>query len=460
MPNFLKSRRVKYGSNTFIAVLIVLGILVTVNVLANRYHRRIDTTEGQFHSLSDQTVTLLGSLKVDVNVVAFFRDRDRRDYERMLKEYAYHSSRFSYRFVDPDREPGERKRYRVEVEVYNTSVIEAGDREDRITSTEETDLTNAIARAIRGEDKVVYFLTGHGEASTFRRDRAGYSSVKQALRDANYGVSDSLMLVQAERVPEDCSLLIVAGPKTGLLQIEVASIQSYLREGGAGMFLLDPGVESGLEPVLKEWAIGVNNDFIVGNIKGLGRTFAVAESYGRHPVTAKHASLATFFPLARSLTREGTIPATETVVLVKTSRMTWAETDLSWLKDKKAKMAYNSGEDRPGPLPVAMAVKGPPKSHKLSASDRSRRKTRIVVFGDSDFANNQFFSQAGNGDLFLNAVNWLLEEGSLIAIRPKARGYRPLFLTDSDREWIFWLSLVLLPAVPVVVGVGVWWRRR
>ena len=71
MPSFLKSRRFKYGSNSLTAVLLALGILVVINVLSNRYHRRIDTTEGAFHSLSNQTVTLLDSLQKDVNVVAF-----------------------------------------------------------------------------------------------------------------------------------------------------------------------------------------------------------------------------------------------------------------------------------------------------------------------------------------------------------------------------------------------------
>ena len=74
MARFLKGRTFKYGSNAIVAVLIMLGILVVVSMLSNRYHRRFDTTEGGVFSLSDQTVTLLDSLKKDVHVVAFFRE--------------------------------------------------------------------------------------------------------------------------------------------------------------------------------------------------------------------------------------------------------------------------------------------------------------------------------------------------------------------------------------------------
>ena len=270
MASFLKGRTLKYGSNAFVAVLIMLGILVVVNFLSDRYHRRFDTTEGGIFSLSDQTVTLLDSLKKDVHVIAFFREQEKSRYENLLKEYAYHSKRFSYHFVDPDRQPAEANRY--EIKAYQTSVIEVGDREERITSSEEKALTNAIAKAVRGRVKRVYFLVGHGEASIESLARDGYNRVKQALLEANYALRDSLLLARSRQVPRDCDLLIVAGPKTGFFQAEVDSIRIYLEAGGAALFLLDPGVQTGLEPMLKDWAIAVNNDYIVDG-SGVGRLF-------------------------------------------------------------------------------------------------------------------------------------------------------------------------------------------
>ncbi len=51
--------------------------------------------------------------------------------------------------------------------------------------------------------------------------------------------------------------------------------------------------------------------------------------------------------------------------------------------------------------------------------DESEQKTRLVVVGDSEFANNLYYSAQGNGNLFMNIISWLAEEEDLIAIRAK-----------------------------------------
>ena len=47
------------------------------------------------------------------------------------------------------------------------------------------------------------------------------------------------------------------------------------------------------------------------------------------------------------------------------------------------------------------------------------RRSRIAVVGDSDFATNSFFHIMGNGTLFLNTVNYLAAQESLIGIQPR-----------------------------------------
>lgn len=459
MATPLKSRMFKYGSNAFAAVLVVLGILVMVNFLADRYRRRIDTTEGKIFSLSDQTVTLLDSLKKNVEVVAFFTAQDRPGFERLLQLYAYESGRFSYRFVDPDKEPTEARRFNIKE--YNTSVVLAGDKEERIRTTEEKDLTNAIAKAVREREKVIYFLTGHGERSLEDFGKEGYNSVKNALLEVNYVLRDTLLLARDKRVPDDCDLLVVAGPRTRFFEAEVDSIRSYLAGGGAGFFLLDPEVETGLEPMLEAWAIRVNDDYVVdgsgiGRLFGLDYSMPVAVQYANHPVTEKHQGMMTFYKHARSVTRIKENVGPEAYELVKTSTASWAEKDRS----SGARPKFDEGRDVRGPVSLAMAVKATPKRTRIWGEDAGMRKTQIVVFGDSDFASNQFFGAQGNGDLFLNGVNWLLEEGDMISIRPKDRGVRRIHLTERDVQWVFWLSLVILPAIPVVAGIAVWRSRR
>ncbi|SVD51512.1 uncharacterized protein METZ01_LOCUS404366, partial [marine metagenome] len=272
VPNQVRNRAIKYGSNAVTSILIVIGLILGVNLLGIFYQYRIDTTESGIYTLSGQTVSLLDNLEEDVNVISFFREQERKSVEPLLRQYAYHTDRFSYRIVDPDREPVEARRFRVKS--YGTSVVISGDREERIASIEEKDLTNAIAKAVQKEKPVIYFLTGHGEASPGSDSRSGYRRIKNALLEANYEVRDSLLLVSQD-VPEDCDLLIVPGPKTLMYPSEIEAIRSHF-EGGrtAGLILIDPEYRTGLEPVLESWSVVPNGDLVV-ETSNVGKTLGM-----------------------------------------------------------------------------------------------------------------------------------------------------------------------------------------
>ncbi|MEK7682004.1 MAG: hypothetical protein AAB369_04170, partial [Chloroflexota bacterium] len=114
-----------------------------------------------------------------------------------------------------------------------------------------------------------------------------------------------------------------------------------------------------------------------------------------------------------------------------------------------------------GPLVLAVAVEGSaPLGSPAPAPSGQQTRTRIIAIGDSDFATNQYFYSLGNSDLFLNSINWLAEDETLISIRPKPAGIRLIVLTQLEFRYILWSSIALLPLVLVGVGGIVWWRRR
>jgi ABC-type uncharacterized transport system involved in gliding motility auxiliary subunit len=193
----------------------------------------------------------------------------------------------------------------------------------------------------------------------------------------------------------------------------------------------------------------------VGRMYGMDQSMPVAVRYADHPVTAKHQGLMTVYPVAQSVRAGGTLPGVTFTPLAMTSPASWGETDFS---ERPAR--FDPSRDHPGPHALAAAVEGELNIRLRGRDDHSNRKARIVVFGDSDFANNQMLSVQGNADLFMNAVSWLLEEDQMITIRAKERGFRPVSLTQQEGEWIKWLSTVLVPGVPVLAGLLVWWRRR
>lgn len=462
MSKFFSHRTLKYGSNALVIVLIALGILAVVNFLTTRYHARFDLTARGLYTLSPKTVSLLENLSEDVNIVAFFRESEQRDYEYLLAQYAYHSRRVAYRFVDPDREPIEAKRYTVTR--YGVSVIEYGNREERIREASEKALTNAIACLASEERQVVYFVGGHDEAHPDDQSETGFSKAKQLLIEGNHDVRPSLALAQMQRVPKNCDVLIVAGPKRPFLPAEIDALATYLNQGGAAFFLLDPLVTTGLEPLLQKWSVGLRDDFVVDKSEGLPGadfSFLVTTRYSKHPITDRHSGLQTFYPLTRSMAHVGSLPGADVSSLVQSSPRSWSETNLDALRDKDADAVnYTSGADRPGPLWLAMAVEGPVTIAAKAGDERRGPRARLVVFGDSDFASNRFVAQGGNGDLFMNATNWLLRARDKITIRPKSTRHRPLSLAPGDEFWFRWVYWLALPAIPIVAGILVWWRRR
>ena len=78
----------------------------------------------------------------------------------------------------------------------------------------------------------------------------------------------------------------------------------------------------------------------------------------------------------------------QAVELALTDRNAWGETNLAPISGGESQVEYDPQVDRRGPLCVAMAVTADPDSSAVPGD-----KTRIVVFGDADFARNQHFGQ-------------------------------------------------------------------
>ena len=429
--------------------LMVLGIIAMVNYLAEKYPERLDLTAGGLHSLSDLTVATLADLPDDVEAIAFMEGGTDERLEALLKGYEVHGERFSFQFLDLDNELERAKAY--DVRRYNTLVLEAKSSGKRhpVTELNEKEITNALLKVTRSRSEVVYFTAGHGEKGVGQGE-TDFGIIAGRLREIDYVVQDSLLLARAGSVPEDCAVLVIAGPQTPFLAPELEAVRQYLRHGGSVVAFLDPLHESGLEGVLSEWGVGVGDDFVIdtsgiGSLFGLDFTTPVSVTYGDHPITQKHQGIMTFYQLVRSVSYDSNVGGTEGSELITTSSDGWAESDLSVLSAGGKRTVRLDPGDRQGPISLGVAVTGSGKSDGADA--------RLVVFGDSDFASNFHFNQQGNGDLALNAMSWLAEDESLISIRPREAGFNPIALTDSQSDWIFWLGVILYPTLVALAGI-------
>ncbi|MFO7733837.1 MAG: GldG family protein [Candidatus Aminicenantes bacterium] len=456
-----------YSGNLLLVILLVLAILGLGNYFLSKHNYRVDFTTAKLHSLSDQSITVLKALKTDVSFKGFFREGNygRGAMEQLLKIYAYHSPRITFEFIDPDKNPGLVKRYDVTQD--GTTIIEAGDKESRVTSTTEEDVTNALIKVTREKKKVIYFLEGHGQDTIEDSGDNGYSTAKSELEKLGYEVKKQ-SLALADGFPPDCALLVVPGPRTDLLPNEEETILGYLEDGGRVLFMLDPETAPGMTPFLAPLGFKLEDDIVVDTVSRLlgGDYFMpVVSQYESHPITDKF-SYATFFPLARSVETADAKPEGATVTaLAATSPNSWSERQL----DQK-EVRYDPDKDRQGPVTLAAAAvlrvrpglltgKTPGESAD-AAPESNDKEARVVVVGDSDFAKNRYYFMSGNGNFFLNVANWLTEEADLISIQPRTQMPRTIQLTPSQGRLLFLASIVILPLAVLLIGLSVWLRRR
>jgi ABC-type transport system involved in multi-copper enzyme maturation permease subunit/ABC-type uncharacterized transport system involved in gliding motility auxiliary subunit len=458
-------KQILFWANKLLIVFLVVGILGLVNYLGISHHKRYDFTAAKLHSLSDQSVTVVKALKTDVVFKCFFREGNygRAAMENLLKIYAYNSPRVKYEFIDPDRNPGLVKRYGV---TDGTTVIEVGDKEGRLTTTTEEDVTNALIKATRAQKKVIYFLEGHGEESLEEAGDNGFATVKAELEKLGYEVKKQ-SLALADRFPKDCDLLVVPGPQKDLLSNEYETIRAYLKVGGRALFMVDPETSTLLPLFLADFGIQLENDIVVDTVSRLlgGDYFMpVVTEYEAHAIT-KDFRYATFFPNARSVEVGGTKPeGADVTVLAKTSPNSWSEREL----DQK-EVKFDPAKDKQGPIGLAAVVTikttpaeapAPAPEAKPEEKAPAEKETRVAVIGDSDFVKNRYYGLPGNGNFFLNVANWLTEESDLIAIQPRTRAPRTIQLTQAQGKFMGFFAIFLLSLPVRILGVYISIRRR
>jgi ABC-type uncharacterized transport system involved in gliding motility auxiliary subunit len=445
----LTGRTARYGSNALVMSLALLGILILVNFLAMRHHRRWDVTAGRQYSLSSQTRQILDGLGEQVEITSFFTEGDPRleEVSSLLQEYAYLSDRVHFENVDPDLNPSTAREY--EIRSYGTIVFEQGERRHNAFGTQEQDITSGILRISRDVQKTVYFLTGHRERDIQSFDQAGYGQAKQAMESDGY-VVQTLNLAVTDSVPGEAAMVIIAAPETPLLAEEMNTLRTYLSEGGKALILRDPMRQAGLNELLADWQVAFGEATILDATNSLlgDPGVPLVARYEFSQIT-KDLPMA-FFPLAcpvDDLADEDNPPAGRTFTpLFQSGPRSWGETDL-----ESSQARYDEEQDQAGPLVMGAIVEQEVKGME---------KTRLILFGDSDFASNAAIDSVGNADLFLNSVNWLAEEEELIAIRPRPPETRQLFLSNAQSRLVGYISWILLPVVVLGVGAYVWWQRR
>jgi len=455
----IKSRTVVYGTGSVAAVVLVAGILAGIILLGHTFSWRLDLTREKSHSLSPVSLSLLQEVQKPLTMTAFYPEAhgERQRAREVLELYSQANPQVSYKFSDPEKDPVSADQ--AGARFVGNVLLEYDGRRQMAERPEEQEISEALRRILKKERKKIYFLSGHGERSGEQLKR-GYQTAWKALQNEGYEVNNLNLLTEAE-IPQGTAVVILAAPKKDLLPQEVAALKNYLEGGGRLFIMLEPFYDAGLKDFLAGYGVGLDNGVVL-QVSPLSREKAIlwpiVNKYGTHAITRNFA-LATLFPEPRALLLNEEMKTVALTPLVTTSQASWEKTGKDWQKNQQA--MFDPKADKRGPFTLAVVVE--PKIDKKTKGSEPQPvppQPYVVVFGDADFAADEFFNQLGNGDLFLNTVNFLAMEEKQIAIRKNPARTEALPLTSWHYFLIFSLTLVILPVGLLSAGVAAYVRRR
>ncbi len=448
---FSTRRSTKMGANSLLMIVFFAAILTIVNFLAARHSIRWDLSENQNFSLAPQTHRVIRSLPREVKITVFTREKDPgyQSYKERLDSYRQASPKINVEFVDPERQPKIAQSYGISRS--DTAVFESGGQTLRVTSPSEAELTGALIRVSKDDKKRILFLEGHGEVSTDNRERTGFSQAKEILTKQGYEVGTLSLLTQTA-VPDNTTILAVAGPRKPITTEELDRIHAYVAKGGHLLLMVDPETQTDMAPLLSRWGLALGPGVLVDLQDRLAQgdlTALLVRTFTEHEIT-QDVTAAVLFPLARHITfDEQAGKEWDFVPLARTSPNSWAETDL-----KGRVVNLNEKEDIKGPLPMVAALV--PKT--LPAEGQPR--PAIVVIGNSTFVSNSFVNFPGNSDFFLHTVAWLAQDRDMIAIGPHDQALHPFIPNPIQERTLLYMQVIFLPALLLIVGINVWRKRR
>jgi hypothetical protein len=499
-PSFTKLRRWTGTLNATLASAALLALVVMINYLASSHYVRWNVSRDMAFKLSRQTRNVVGALTNDVKVTLFFEKQGPNEElyllaSALLAEYQganprhVHVGALDYKllpgpakdlitkynirgqdkdFVLFECNGHQKVVYAREMANYDFSDLLAG-RSKYVRRNEfkgEMLFTSAIYTVSYPQALKTYFLYGHGENDPGKPGgeaeslgRTGYSKLAAILKEQMDSEWERIWLQGTNVIPQDCQLLIVAGPPgrgrsnapVAYSQEEIEKIGAYLKGGGRLLALLTQ--PCGLDNLLaKQWGVRLGTSRVVDRDPNYYSTdnpflFQTAELF-QHPIID---------PLAKDR-----IP----ILMVYPRPLFPVEDHGKIPGGPEVKMlAATSGkgvdlEGHAGTYDLLAAV----EQGGIKGVDTPRGGgTRIVVAGDSDFLDDQWIESCeGNSEFAYLALNWLLQRPAIqlegLAPRP-IREYK-LYLTDAESRRVHWLFLAGMPAGALALGGLVWLRRR
>lgn len=495
-PSFSNGRRWLNWFNTILGVIAVVALVAMANYLASGYFKRFQASSRLRQEISPQTTTLLSHLTNQVEVTIFFDQQENEQIYSLtlalLKQYSYANPNIHVQSLDYTRSPGKAASLLSQYKLANLKdknfvVFDSGGRSKVVYGNElyDYDLNSLMSGeskevrrdAFKGEllfssaifnvtyprQAKAYFIYGHGEHDPENSSSdVGYAKFASLLKDEANIEWKTLSLYGGNEIPDDCQLLIIAGPGRAQFQeSELAKIEAYLKQGRRLLVLLNNvalGNASGIENVLARWNVGVAAYKLEDKgYQPTGDDLVPAQMNGNHPIMKSlvAADLKIYLVLPRAVFFK---PSTNTQPAAAPQVEILAETSTNAIGFYKVP-GDPDVHHQTGMFPLIVAV----EHGTIKNVTTERGVTRIVVIGDSLCFDNQLLDSWAANHYFANSVvNWLTDRPQMLlaGIGPRPIKEYKLLLTNDQSVKLRWLLLAGMPGAVLLFGGLVWLRRR
>jgi len=431
---------------------VLLGAIAAERVAA-RSALHLDWTVDRRFDLFPATSSALATLPAELHATLYHDRGDprARRTRMLLEEFAKVGRvRVDVRNLEEAQEDVDR----FGIKGTNAVVLELRGAYETVDRPTEGGLLEAILRLRGAPTRVLYTTVGEGEGDSESVEPSGYSGLATALMTEGYELRE-LVTASANEVPDDAAGLLVIGARRALRPEAAAAVERYLERGGRLVALLEPGVRSGLEGTLERFGFAVPDALVIdpaaGPLEGApAGVNPVVAAYASHPITRGLSSRTlTFFLRARPVEAvRKPEPDDQLVSLAYTSPRSWLDFDPAAVHGTSLPRPPAGPEFQRYPLVAAGRYPRPPG------------ETRIVVFGDADFATNQYLRSLYNLDLLVNAIHWALAREDAITLRPKLLTPNQDPLTPQQTLGMLYGIGLLVPELLLIGAAVVWLRRR
>jgi ABC-type uncharacterized transport system involved in gliding motility auxiliary subunit len=462
------TRAARSWSQLVLQVVLLLTGLGLLQMAAERANRRFDLTPSQQLSLSDVSKKILRQVKEPLQVTVFHRRGERQQYADLLRRFTQESPQIHFELLDLDRYPDRARSFGVTA--YGRAALEYAGRRIVTLALPEEQLAGGILHVVRGRSRRIVFTTGHGER-TPGGTKESYGRLSAALAAENY-TPETVTLLD-ESVPDGADMVLVAGPSRDFAPVEVDRLAEYLKSGGGVLMLLDPEPLPNLALLLASMGVRLGDDFVVDRerrVLGTDGLAAVVEQWKRgNPISDPDNNpieSGVVLPSARTVDVFAEAPGVQAESIARTSSTSWTMADPD--RARRGEEPSQAYHDVPGEASVVVRAElggGDAPEHGNDDGDGVRRRGRVAVVGDADFASDAYLDVLGNRDLALNAIAWVAGEELVKGARAKRvpeilRPLSPLVLTEPQARTIFLVAAVVEPGLVLVAGLVVVGLRR